>query len=555
MVASEKHIDTDILVIGSGVAGLSFALKSASLGDIIVITKTEIDDGATKLAQGGIASVQSPDDSIELHVQDTLKAGWNLSKEEVVRKVVEYGIDAAKELLKIGVPLDIDPQSLDKLAVSIEGGHSRKRILHVADATGKSIQECYSREVLQNPRIRVLPYHIAIDLLTQHQLPKKHPLKNEPTKCFGVYALDEKSGFVRTIRAKITLLASGGAGRVYVHTTNPAVATGDGVAMAYRAGATISNMEFFQFHPTMFYDPGGDGFLITEAVRGEGGTLLNSKGERFMERVHPKMELAPRDILARAIDEQLKKTGEQCVFIDLRSKGSYFIQQRFPNIYRHCLERGVDITKELIPVVPAAHYLCGGIKVDLNAKTDIRNLLSAGETACTGMHGANRLASNSLLESMAFAEFAFQSAKEILKEKQELPDLPDWNDSGVFDRQEWVIVRHIHDEIRRLMWDYVGIVRSDDRLETARRLISYLMNEIDVFYRANPVRRDVIELRNLALVSMLIIRSAQRRPESRGLHYNSDHPEMDPRYDRDTDLKEQITRNETHISESVIGTA
>jgi len=555
MTPAGKHIDTDILVIGSGVAGLAFALKAAGLGRVLVIAKSSMRKGSTELAQGGIASVQSPDDSIELHIQDTLRVGYGLAHEDVVRKVTGYSQTIVEELLSLGVSFDSESGFGKKLDLGLEGGHSRKRILHVADATGQAIEDAYVRAAKKNPNIELLPRHCAIDLLTQHHLPEEHPLQKEPVRCWGAYILDEEGGFVRTVRAKITLLATGGGGRLYLHTTNPDVSTADGVAMAYRAGATVANLEFFQFHPTMFYDPGGEGFLISEAVRGEGAILRNRAGERFMEGIHPQMELAPRDVVARAIDEQLKRTGDTNVFLDLTHKGTDFIKERFPTIYEHCIERGLDITKDWIPVVPAAHYMCGGVKVDAGGRTEIANLLAAGETACTGMHGANRLASNSLLESIAFAHFAYDSAREVFPKAGPIPELPDWDDFGVFNRQEWVIVRHLREELNRLMWDYVGIVRSDDRLEAARRFIHYISQEVDKFYRANPVRRDVIEVRNLTLLATIVIRSAMTRLESRGLHYNSDHPEQDERFQCNTEFRSSLIAKDVHLEEAIIGTA
>ncbi len=555
MSNEHKKIDTDFLVIGSGIAGLGFALKAATLGKVLIVSKSGISGGATSLAQGGVAAVLDKNDSVESHVEDTLNAGYGLGKSAVVRKIAGFGAEAIDELLNIGVPFDTVPGKPDTIALGLEGGHTKNRIVHVADATGRAIQNAYVEAIKSHPNIRILPDNCAIDLLTQHHLPKGHALRAKPLACWGDYVLDEKKGFVRTIRAKATLLATGGGGRIYIHTTNPDVATGDGVAMAYRAGATVSNMEFFQFHPTMFFDPGRDGFLISEAARGEGGILRNGAGERFMEGIHPMKELAPRDVVARAIDEQLRSRGDTNVFLDLTHKGSYFIEQRFPNIYEHCLERGVDISKEWIPVVPAAHYMCGGVKVDKGARTDIQNLLSAGETACTGMHGANRLASNSLLESMAYAHFAFETLNKYFKSIAPPPELPDWDDSGVFDRREWVIVRHIRNELKRLMWDYVGIVRSDDRLEAASRLVNFLMTQINEFYHQNPVDKDVIELRNMAMVAWLVIRSALYRPESRGLHYNSDHPGRDDNFMLDTEIRSSRFTPDIHLGEGLIGIA
>ncbi|HHS49761.1 MAG TPA: L-aspartate oxidase [candidate division Zixibacteria bacterium] len=543
MFGDSKHIDTDFLVLGSGVAGLSFALKASRLGKVVVATKGGISEGATSLAQGGVAAVQSPEDSIDAHIEDTLRAGRDLVHVDVVRRVVEFGAQAASELIELGVPLDRRGETLE---LGLEGGHSHKRILHVADATGKAIEEAFI-EAAKNRNITFITNHCAIDLLTQHHLPASHPMQNQPTQCWGAYILDENLGIVRTVRAKATLLATGGGGRLYQHTTNPPVSTADGVAMAFRAGATVANLEFFQFHPTMFYNPGGDSFLISEAVRGEGGMLRNRNGERFMEGVDERMELAPRDVVARAIDTHLKRTGDVCVFLDLTHKDGNFIEERFPNIFRHCLENGIDIRKEWIPVVPGAHYMCGGVKVDSSARTGIVNLLAAGEVAFSGMHGANRLASNSLLESLAYAHFASETARESIRLEQNIPELPDWDDSGVFDRHEWVIIRHLREEITRLMWDYVGIVRSDDRLEAARRLLHYFMREVDLFYRANPVRRDLVELRNLALTATLVVKSALMRKESRGLHFNIDHPDSEAKFLLDTELRNEEVETDTHL--------
>lgn len=547
MSKSAKYIDTDILVIGSGVAGLRFAMKAADCGNVLIITKSSATKGATRLAQGGIASVVGEDDSIESHIKDTLDVGYGLSKPNIVRKIVESGPSAVLELLELGVPLDTIPGNGDILSLSREGGHSKRRILHVADATGRAIEEAYIDAVKAKGNISLLQNHCAIDLITRHHLPDGHQRKTDKLTCWGAYALDEETGQVKTIRAKMTLLATGGGGCVYKYTTNPSVATGDGVAMAYRAGATVANMEFFQFHPTMFYNPGGESFLITEAARGEGGILRNSSGKRFMEGLHPNLELAPRDVVSRAIDEQLKTRGDTNVFLDLTHKGADFIVARFPNIYEHCLARGVDITKEWIPVVPAAHYMCGGVKVDDRARTDIINLLAAGEVACTGMHGANRLASNSLLESMAYAQFAYETVRDNIHNIAPIPELPEWDDTGVFDRREWFIVRHIREELISVMWDYVGIVRSDDRLEAALRFVDFLYTQIDEFYRQNPVNRDVVELRNMAILGWIIVKSAQSRHESRGLHFNTDHPNLDSKFTGDTIIRSNKFKPDGHL--------
>jgi L-aspartate oxidase len=523
------EIKTDFLVIGSGIGGLSYALKVSELGEVVIVTKKQDTESNTNYAQGGIASVFSKDDSFELHVQDTLKAGNGLCNPEVVRKVVEAGPRCIEGLTNIGVNFTRKKGEDEQFDLGLEGGHSKNRVVHVADFTGRDIESCLVQAVKSKKNIRILENHIAIDLITQHHLKDYMRKPDEAIKCWGAYVLDIEQNQVITCLAKITLLATGGAGRVYLHTTNPSIATGDGLAMAYRAGTPVANLEFIQFHPTALYHLEGDSFLISEAVRGEGGILRLGSGKTFMEKYHPRKELAPRDVVARAIDHELKKSGDACVYLDITGLDQKFIKLRFPHIYGKCLSLGIDITREPIPVVPAAHYICGGVVSDLEGKTGIENLYACGEVAYTGMHGANRLASNSLLEAVVFADFAAKSSKEKFRfiEDFSFPPIPQWSLKGVFDQKEWVIISHDRDWIQRFMWDYVGIVRSNRRLEQARKRIKILLDEITQFYRVNPVTYDVVELRNIAIVAGLIIECAIRRKESRGLHYNIDYPQKD----------------------------
>jgi L-aspartate oxidase len=536
------EIKTDFLVIGSGIGGLSYALKVSEMGEVMIVTKKEDTESNTNYAQGGIASVFSKNDSFELHVQDTLKAGDGLCDPEVVRRVVEAGPGCVEELANIGVNFTKKRGERKQFDLGLEGGHSKNRVAHVADFTGREIESCLVEAVKSKKNIRILENHVAVDLITQHHLEGYRRKPDEKIRCWGAYVLDIEKNQVITCLAQITLLATGGAGRVYLHTTNPSIATGDGVAMAYRAGASVANLEFIQFHPTALYHLEGDSFLISEAARGEGGILKLKSGEAFMEKYHPRKELAPRDVVARAIDHELKRSGDACVYLDITHLDQKFIKLRFPQIYGKCLSLGIDITRERIPVVPAAHYICGGVVSDLEGKTKIENLYSCGEVACTGMHGANRLASNSLLEAVVFADFAARSSKEkfrLLKDSS-FPPIPQWSLKGVFDQEEWVIISHDRDWIQRFMWDYVGIVRSNRRLEQAKKRIHILLDEITQFYRVNPVTYDVIELRNIAIVAGLIIECAIRRKESRGLHYNIDCPEKDDRnWLKDTVLKSE----------------
>jgi len=523
------ELKTDFLVIGSGIGGLSFALKVCEVGEVLIVTKKEDSESNTNYAQGGIASVLADDDSFQLHIEDTMRAGDGLCDPEVVRKVVKAGPECIRELIRIGVRFSTKRGDENQLDLGLEGGHSRSRVVHAADLTGREVESSLLRAVKAKKNITILENHMAIDLITQHHLREHRRKADEKIKCWGAYVLDRERNQVITCLSRITMLATGGAGRVYIHTTNPSIATGDGLAMAYRAGAEVANLEFIQFHPTALYHEKGDSFLISEAVRGEGGILRLKTGETFMERYHPRKELAPRDVVARAIDHELKKRGDPCVFLDITHLDQRFIKLRFPNIYGKCLSMGLDITKEPIPVVPAAHYICGGVVTDPEGRTTIENLYACGEVACTGMHGANRLASNSLLEAIAFAHFSADSAKKRLFSMREFsfPPIPPWSLEGVFDQQEWVIISHNRDWIQKFMWDYVGIVRSNRRLNQAKRRIDILLDEITEFYKVNPVTYDVIELRNIATVSKLIIECALRRKESRGLHYNVDYPQKD----------------------------
>ena len=531
-------------MIGSGIGGLSFALKVCELGDVVIVTKKQDSESNTNYAQGGIASVLAKDDSFKLHIADTLRAGDGLCNPDVVKRVVEAGPGCIKELIRIGTRFTRQRDKEDEFDLGLEGGHSKNRVVHAADLTGKEVENSLLNAVKSKPSIKILEDHICVDLITQHHL-KDHRFKpGEKIQCWGAYVLDKKNHQVITCLSKITLLATGGAGQVYVHTTNPPIATGDGLAMAYRAGAEVADLEFIQFHPTALYHEKGESFLISEAVRGEGGILRLQNGETFMEKYHPKRELAPRDVVARAIDSELKKRGDPCVYLDITHLDQKFIKLRFPNIYGKCLSLGLDITREWIPVVPAAHYICGGVVTDIEGRTSIENLYACGEVACTGMHGANRLASNSLLEAVAFAHFSAESAKRNISRLKDLsfPYIPPWSLEGVFDQQEWVIISHNREWIEKFMWDYVGIVRSDRRLKQAKVRIDILLEEITDFYKVNPVTYDVVELRNLATVAKLIIACALQRKESRGLHYNIDYPQRDDKnWLKDTILKSEET--------------
>jgi len=513
----------DFLVLGSGVAGLTFALKVAPRGRVAIVTKKDRAESNTNYAQGGIAAVTSQEDSFELHVRDTLEAGAGLCKESVVRTIIQAGPARIAELIELGMHFserDVGHANRAReLDLGKEGGHSKRRILHAQDVTGREIERALLAAVAQQQNIHIFENHLAIDLITSQKIGA-----GDGNRCLGVYVLDKATGQVETFAAPVTLLATGGCGKVYLYTTNPDIATGDGVAMAYRAGAAVANMEFIQFHPTCLYHPKAKSFLISEAVRGEGGVLKTIDGVAFMDRYHPLKSLAPRDIVARAIDSEMKQSGSDHVLLDITHKPARFIIERFPNIYQTCLRYGIDITKEPIPVVPAAHYQCGGVVTDVDGRTDIDGLCAVGEVACTGLHGANRLASNSLLEALVCAHRAAQQVLDLPARGEVLP-IPPWHAGQADNPDEMVVVSHNWDEIRRAMWDYVGIVRTNKRLQRAHKRIANLQEEIQQYYWDFVVTPDLLELRNIATVAELIVTSALLRPESRGLNYNLDYPE------------------------------
>ncbi|MBU8848121.1 MAG: L-aspartate oxidase, partial [Desulfobacterales bacterium] len=521
---------TDFLVIGSGIAGLSYALKVAQFGKVIIITKKKIQKTNTALAQGGVASVFSEIDSFDLHIKDTLDAGDGLCNKEVAAMVVKDGPKRIKELVKQGANFNKQGNGEYDFSLGKEGGHSAKRIVYAHDLTGKEIEDTLVKNVEQNENITILEDHIAINLVTFSSSIRSGLIVTQSENiCCGAYVLNNKTGKIETFYSGVTLLATGGASKVYLYTSNPDIATGDGIAMAYRAGASVANLEFVQFHPTCLYHPEAKNFLISEAVRGEGAVLIDFEGRRFMEKYSPDKELACRDVVARAIDSELKKTGAEAVFLDISHKDSGFVKKRFPNIYSKCLEHGIDMTKDPIPVVPAAHYMCGGVATDLNGQTDVQRLYAVGETACTGFHGANRLASNSLLEALVYSHRAYKSSVEEFKSigNKVTVTLDLWDEIDTTDSDEAIVVSHNWDEIRRLMWNYVGIVRSDKRLHRAQRRIQNIQKEINEYYWGFKVTFDLIELRNLATVAELIIKSALMRKESRGLHYNIEYLEKD----------------------------
>ncbi len=519
-----KKTDYDVLIIGSGAAGLSLALRLPSDTSIAVVAKRELVEGNTLYAQGGISAVLDEADSLESHIQDTLRAGAGLCDEEVVKLVVEKGPQNIRWLLNQGVEFTQQPPTGSSgYHLTREGGHSHRRVVHAADATGKMVELSLEDQARRRPNITLLEHHIAIDLICT---PRGNGMQSR--RCYGAYLLDLENDHVKSIGARCVALATGGSNKVYLYTSNPDVATGDGIAMGWRAGCRIANMEFIQFHPTCLYHTDAKSFLITEAVRGEGGILVLPNGKRFMNAYDKRGELAPRDIVARAIDNEMKQHGLDSVFLDISHRGADFIKHHFPTIYSKCLKLGIDITRDPIPVVPAAHYACGGIWTDKAARTDILGLYAVGETAYTGLHGANRMASNSLLECLVFSELAAADIScQLQKEESPRPPLLHWDESRVTDSDEAVVVAHNWDELRRFMWDYVGIVRRNKRLARARRRINLLQHEIREYYSHFRVTNDLLELRNLADVAELIILSAMRRRESRGLHFNRDYPWQD----------------------------
>lgn len=512
----------DVLIIGSGLAGLTSALKLADHKKVLIVSKREISDSSSQWAQGGVAAVMSVDDSIESHVKDTELVGGGLTDPKVATFVASHGKEAIQWLTDLNVPFSRDEETR-QFHLTKEGGHSHRRVVHAKDATGQAIQKILSEKVKAHPNITMLENHIAVDLITEKKSLKVEKIKSN--RCLGAYVLNNKTGKVITVASQETILAAGGVSKVYLYTTNPDVSTGDGVAMAWRAGCRVANMEFIQFHPTCLYHPKAKSFLISEIVRGEGGLLKLPDGSRFMDDYDERGELASRDIVARAIDFEMKKRGIDCVYLDISHKSPDFIKSQFPTIYARCLELGIDITREWIPVVPAAHYSCGGVMTNLSGQTDLANLYAIGETAYTGLHGANRLASNSLLECLVFGDAV---AKHILHSKENIStyDLPHWDESRVTDADEEILITHTWNELRRFMWNYVGIVRTNKRLSRALHRIHMLRDEVHEFYTNFKVSHNLIELRNLLQVAELIVESAISRHESRGLHFSRDYPKQ-----------------------------
>ncbi len=510
----------DFLVIGSGIAGLSYALKVSGFGSVGIITKKEQAESNTNYAQGGVAAVMSSVDSYDLHIQDTVATGQGLSHKDAVEVLVREGPERLRELIALGVDFTTKNGTLD---LGREGGHSMNRIVHAKDLTGREIERALLHAIGEIPTIRTFENHVAIELLTEHHVDEK-VIDRSHTHCWGAYALDEKRNHVDTFLARVVMLSTGGLGQVYLHTTNPVIATGDGVAMAHRAGAIIANMEFIQFHPTTLYHSGSPSFLISEAVRGFGAVLKTQDGKEFMQLYDPRGSLAPRDVVAYAIDTELKRRGEDYVLLDLRHLPADQVREHFPHIHQTCLEKyKLDITKEPIRVVPAAHYSCGGVVTDLNGRTSIIGLYASGEVSMTGVHGANRLASNSLLEGLVFSHRAAQDAVTFFQRSSpSFPDIREWDDSGTINSEEWVLISHNRLEIQQVMWDYIGIVRSQLRLERAFRRMELLQNEIETFYKKTKVTEGLLELRNLAECAMLIIRCAMKRRETRGLQVRTD---------------------------------
>jgi len=524
------RVKADFLVIGSGIAGLSLALRLSESGQVALITKKELAESNTNYAQGGIAAALASSDSFESHIADTLKAGRGLCHANAVRILVEYGPGMIKELIDYGVDFSVSKEDGAKLDLGKEGGHSHRRIAHAKDFTGAEIERALIENARREPNISIFENHMGVDFLTTSKLGTAGaPGHSENNRCLGAYAIDRAGGDIIPFEAGATILATGGVGKVYLYTSNPDIASGDGIAMATRAGAKVANMEFMQFHPTCLYHPQAKSFLISEAVRGEGAKLKLKDRSEFMERYSQMGSLAPRDVVARAIDHEMKKRGDDCVFLDTTMIDPAWFPARFPRIYENLLKYGFDPTKEMIPVVPAAHYMCGGVSVDENACSSIPGLFVVGEAAHTGVHGANRLASNSLLEAVVFSRFAAQSAVEWVKSSGQniTADIPAWDHGVAVDADEQVVIAHLWDEIRRLMWNYVGIVRTDKRLQRAKSRIELIEQEINSYYWDFVVTTDLLELRNLALCARLIIDCAISRKESRGLHYNLDYPETD----------------------------
>ncbi len=520
--------NVDYLVIGSGIAGLSFALKAAQYGKVLIVTKSNADESNTKYAQGGVAVVvDKQEDSFEKHIDDTLIAGDGLCDVEVVKIVVEEGPSRIKEIIDYGTNFDKTNQGIFDLAK--EGGHSESRVLHYKDITGFEIERVLLEQIHQNKNIEILTHYFAIDLITQHHLGEFVDRSSTDIKCFGIYALNHLTNEVEKIQSKITVMASGGAGHIYSITTNPTIATGDGVAMVYRAKGKVRDMEFIQFHPTALYNPGDyPSFLISEAVRGFGGILKRRNGEEFMQEYDPRKSLAPRDIVARAIDAEMKKSGDDFVYLDIRHRNKEDLLNHFPNIYAKCLSIGIDMTKDLIPVSPASHYMCGGVMVDQHGQSSIQNLYACGECSSTGLHGANRLASNSLLEALVFAHRIFEDAVEKANASFMPENVPEWNEFGVEQQNEDILVTHNIREMQKIMNDYVGIVRSDFRSERALRRLRLLYEETEDFYKKTKLSVKLCELRNLIQVSYLVVKSAMIRKESRGLHFTTDYPNHSP---------------------------
>jgi len=522
-MTSSHHFD--VLIIGSGTAGLTLALQLADHAQVAVIAKNQLDEGASLYAQGGISVVLDQADSLQSHYDDTVHTGAGLCDEAVVKFAVGNARKSIEWLIDQGVSFTKDGVHSETYHLTQEGGHSHRRIIHAADATGREVETTLLAKAKAHANIHLFPYHLAIDLITSRK-----QFDQQDNQCLGCYVLDIKSDTTHTFTAATTVLATGGAGKVYLYTSNPDVSTGDGIAMAWRAGCDIANMEFVQFHPTCLYHPKAKSFLITEALRGEGAKLLLANGNRFMDHYDPQAELAPRDIVARAIDHELKRSGDDCVYLDISHQSADFIEQHFPTIHQRCLEFGIDMTQEPIPVVPAAHYSCGGVITDIHGQTELAGLYAIGETAHTGLHGANRMASNSLLECLVFAQSAADHIQQQLPLSSKQHTLPDWDSSQVHKAKEAISTSHNWDELRRFMWDYVGIVRSNERLYKAQQRLRLLQQEIQDYYSQYRITSDFLELRNLADIADLIIQSALKRKESRGLHYTLDYPELDTQH-------------------------